>query len=289
MPILEAAPCWRRFAEFDTSVAGITWLLYAFAQINRLDCEANPALREELFARCNAVLAGLESGEGTKRIVHGEHEEREVWIPGHMPGTGVKKRFREPWAPSALPKGAKLETSDGKTSIVRNGTKVAEIVRDPEGKKWMVSERWVPPIAPFIYEDEPVDKWCSFSVMAERSPKQSILADCDCLTPVWACFFHLRFKEQGKKNARAGVAITQPRTKCCACRHSHGKECTAQGPKCKRCGYGMAHAYTVIDEGQGVEVFDGSVLGGMHDPAADFYGSGETKVLWLTDEIGGKP
>ncbi len=191
MPIIEPAPCYRRFVSFDTSIRGTCELVAAMARINVIDCEANPRLFADLNRRCRAVLQGMKDGG-----------------PGIPPG----------WKVAALE-----------------------------------------------YEDEPVDKWASFSVMAERNPKQTIRADCDCLSPLWAAFFKLH-------GIPSGIGISQPRQrKCC------------KGPQCRDgrlCGHGMAHAYTLIER-DGVEVFDGSVLGGMGEPKAGFYGSGEHAEVWL--------
>lgn len=196
MPILEPAPCYRRFAEFDTSIRGVAHLLSSFAVINVLDCRDSPRLKAELFRRCDAALAGVRHG-----------------TLGIMPGTTA---------------------------------------------------------APFEYEDEPIDKWAAFSVLAERNPKQTIRADCDCFSPMWAAYFHLR-------GIRAGTAVSQPRVRSC-CR----------GPACKRgrlCGHGMAHAYTLVNEGRGPEVVDGSVMAGMNEPEQEFYGSGEHWAIWIPQGV----
>src|SRR5262249_60322415 len=81
---------------------------------------------------------------------------------------------------------------------------------------------------PFKYVEEPIDKWQAFSVMAEQSPGQTILADCDCLSPMWAAFFYLA-------GLSAGLGISQPKTRPCK-----------TGEESLVCGQGMAHAYTVL-------------------------------------------
>ncbi len=157
------------------------------------------------------------------------------------------------------------------------------------------------PVAPFVYEEEPQDEWRTFGVMAEGRVGQSIYADCDCLAPAWGGFLWRRWKG----SVPVGVGISQPKTRPCRCRAEKGKcsgvTCTDHGPVCDTCGYGMAHAYTVVREkevprdatllsgllvpmsGQysGIAVLDGSVLGGMQKPRASFYGAGETSLKWL--------
>lgn len=157
------------------------------------------------------------------------------------------------------------------------------------------------PVAPFQYVEEPTDEWKSWGLLAETSPLQTIHLDCDCVSPVWACFFYLRWDGQ----VPVGVGISQPKTRPCRCTRCSGKDCTDEGPICESCGYGMAHAYTVVRDDalprdarrtlggmlipmsgkyRGVSVLDGSVLAGMHKPRDDFYGSGETSLKWLRED-----
>jgi hypothetical protein len=150
---------------------------------------------------------------------------------------------------------------------------------------------------PFRYVEEPVDKWQAFSVMAEQSPGQTILADCDCLSPMWAAFFYLA-------GLRAGLGISQPKTRPCK-----------SGESGLVCGHGMAHAYTVLAldsvparhgwlralcipmsptarDARGrplalepLGAFDGSTMAGMPPPRdPGFYGSGESAVCWLHED-----
>ncbi len=124
-------------------------------------------------------------------------------------------------------------------------------------------------IAPLEYRLEPVDIWRSFAAMAEFFPGQTIIGDCDCFSPLWAAYFRFR------GCPRVGLEISQPKLRPC---------CT--GPECgpyKLCGHGMAHAYTVVDNGSGkLRPFDGSSHAGMKpQPAPSFYGSGESATLLL--------
>src|SRR5512135_317833 len=50
-------------------------------------------------------------------------------------------------------------------------------------------------VAPYTYAEEPLDTWQAFNIMAERAPGQSIVLDCDCVSPVWAAFYWLRLGE----------------------------------------------------------------------------------------------
>jgi len=160
-------------------------------------------------------------------------------------------------------------------------------------------------VAPFEYREEPTDEWRTWGLLAETFPGQAIIADCDCLSPAWACFFFLRWA--GK--VPVGLGISQPKTRPCRCR-SEGKSCDARicvgdSILCARCGYGMAHAYTVLvpaalpaeakstigamlvpmgGEYEGLSVWDGSEKAGMAEPNASFYGSGETAIRILRDE-----
>ena len=168
-------------------------------------------------------------------------------------------------------------------------------------------------VAPFIYEEEPTDEWRDLSALLEGRRGQSVYADCDCLSPMWGAWFYVRglglLRKLGADRAglqRVGVGISQPKTRPCACVRStcKGRLCKPGGvPQCRACGYGMAHAYTVLDGrnlplllqrfvvpmsgaygARGLVVFDGSVLGGMGRPRPDFYGSGETAVRFLRDD-----
>ncbi len=162
------------------------------------------------------------------------------------------------------------------------------------------------PVAPYEYREEPLDEWKTFALLAETFPGQTIIADCDCLSPAWAAFFWLRWQKQ----VPVGVGISQPKTRPCRCRqqgkHCKGILCTKEGPVCASCGYGMAHAYTILGmealpdgarsvlgphlipmtgKHDGVGVWDGSVFAGMPRPRDDgFYGSGETSLKWLRRE-----
>jgi len=159
-------------------------------------------------------------------------------------------------------------------------------------------------VQPFEYTDEPIDKWTALSVAADQFPGQTMVVDCDDLVGKWGAFW----KSRTGKGApvRVGVAISQPKTRDCAAGRS--------GKIGRRCGYGMAHTYNVLDmgpdfrypfdfqgalvksdtlrnwlaergdEGSGsVFVWDGSVGCGMDRPSPSFYGSGETHVLWMPD------
>lgn len=160
------------------------------------------------------------------------------------------------------------------------------------------------PVAPFRYVEEPTDEWRTWGLLAETAPSQTINLDCDCISPVWACFFYLRWDEGF---VPVGLGISQPKTRPCRCkpRECKGVRCTDEGPICESCGYGMAHAYTVIDterlprsarqtlgglmipmsgKYRGIGVLDGSVLAGMGKPRDDFYGSGETSLKWLRED-----
>jgi hypothetical protein len=166
-------------------------------------------------------------------------------------------------------------------------------------------------VAPWEYREEPTDEWRTFGLMAETFPGQSIIADCDCLSPAWAAFFELRWNPrdnaESQGRVRTGVGISQPKTRPCRCkpRECKGRICTPEGPICESCGYGMAHAYTVLRMAdlcpdardtlgpllvpmdgryRGISVADGSVWAGMGKPRPDFYGSGETALKWLREE-----
>jgi len=166
---------------------------------------------------------------------------------------------------------------------------------DREGKP---RTRWIPPVDAIRYEDEPHDKWRDLTAIAETANGQPWRLDCDCGSPIWAAYWHLR-------GARSGIGVTQPKTR---------KNCN---PKVGGgvCGYGMAHEYTIIDlsdiwpwpalarlpgvhvDGRGVGVFDGSVLGAMGEenatgpslngPPASFYAgsNGETAHVWLPPDF----
>jgi hypothetical protein len=161
------------------------------------------------------------------------------------------------------------------------------------------------PVAPFEYREEPLDEWKTWGLLAETFPGQAAIADCDCLSPAWAAFFWLRWNG----DVPTGIGISQPKTRPCRCRHEgrkcNGIRCTDDGPVCETCGYGMAHAYTVLGAKQlpkeafdtlgvllvpmhgdykGLLVPDGSVWAGMGKPRDDFYGSGETSIKLLRDE-----
>ena len=152
-------------------------------------------------------------------------------------------------------------------------------------------------VAPFKYVEEPVDKWQLYSALAEHFAEQMLVADCDCLSILWAGFFKLACNLD-----RVGVGISQPKTRPCC----KGNECSvgdsnASAPGSGRvCGHGMAHAYNVLggempnwlrrmcvpyggDE-QGLYVFDASVKAGMSRPSNGFYGSGEHDLRWLRDD-----
>lgn len=250
MPIF-AGSGWRKFGSQDTAIPQVTNLLRAQVENNRLDCEQNPALQVELYARCQAALKGATEG------VNG--------------GLGALPGF----------------TNGGK------------------------------PVEPFHYEEEPTDEWKTFRMLAEEVPGRTIRLDCDCISPVWAAFFWFRWKGA----VPVGVGISQPKVRPCRCKAAgsrcQGIRCTPEGPICESCGYGMAHAYTILRadpftkaranrlgvglEGiprealdllrqqlipmggkyRGTMVLDGSVLAGMPKPRDDFYGSGETALKWL--------
>lgn len=167
-----------------------------------------------------------------------------------------------------------------------------------EGNLGIMPDRTVPP---FRYTDEPMDTWSAYSVLAERFPDQTIAADCDCLGPAWCAFWKTRTGRGAPR--RVGVGVTQPKTRPCC----NGKHCDTK----KMCGHGMAHLYDVIqmpagfvpasdlmgslvksdsledwletngEDSQDVYVWDGSVAGGMNRPKGNFYGSGETSILWM--------
>lgn len=161
------------------------------------------------------------------------------------------------------------------------------------------------PVAPFEYREEPTDEWRTFGMLAEMFPLQAMILDCDCVSPIWAAFFWRRWAGR----VGVGVGISQPKTRPCRCRAEgaacKGVRCTPAGPVCETCGYGMAHAYTVLRLDDlpalarrtlapllvpmtgvynGAAVFDGSVHAGMGRPKDDFYGSGETSLKWLRRE-----
>jgi hypothetical protein len=252
MPIL-ARLGWTRFVEFDTTIRAVTNLLRAVAENNVTDCQVNPRLQAELFARCRCALQGATAGSNGGL--------------GALPGTGQTKAVPAP--------------------------------DKPEGKK----DVWVPAVPPFVYEEEPLDTWNDFCLMAERKPGQTIRLDCDCISPVWAAFLWLRFDG----TVPVGVGISQPKTRQCCTRRGptnscRGRVCTDAGVFCRTCGYGMAHAFTVVripdlpddsalrrilvrmNSAPDVGVLDGSVLAGMGAPRADFYGSGESALKWLRSE-----
>lgn len=229
MPILKPAPCWTRFVEFNTNIAGTCALLRGMAEVNVEDIRDNPKLRADLDMRLRAALIGTQSGDNA--------------------GLGALPKSKEP---------------------------------------------------PLRYKEEPVDMWQAYSVLAENAPGQTIVADCDCLSPTWAGWFwdvvHLPF---------VGIGISQPKTRPCC----EGSRCSTRARK-KICGHGMAHAFTVIgaldarDPKSGelyvpaglrkllvpyngrpeVGVFDGSAFAGMPSPRDGFYGSGESAIRWLRDE-----
>ncbi len=62
MPAIHARPCWSRFLEFDTSIAGATWMILAMAMIDLIDVTRNPKLLADLEMRCRAALTGLRAG-----------------------------------------------------------------------------------------------------------------------------------------------------------------------------------------------------------------------------------
>ena len=140
---------------------------------------------------------------------------------------------------------------------------------------------------PLKYAEEPIDTWQSYAVMAEQFAGQTIVADCDCLSPLWAAFFFVPCGIRG-----VGLGISQPKTRPCSA-----------DERGRVCGHGMAHAYTVLDLRDPrvpaglarlcvrsprlpswVGVFDGSSLAGMGKPKDEFYGSGEHAIKWLRDE-----
>lgn len=171
---------------------------------------------------------------------------------------------------------------------------------------------------PFVYTDEPVDKWSAFSVAADRFPGQSVIADCDDLVGPWGAFWKSRawdrkirsWLDEDEKKARrvpleVGVGISQPNVRpCCT-----GASCGERGKQ--MCGHGMAHTFNVLlmstdfspefDFGGALVdgsrladhcevpsygrlmVWDGSVAAGMRRPSPDFYGSGETSVEWMSN------
>lgn len=92
------------------------------------------------------------------------------------------------------------------------------------------------PVAPFAYREEPTDEWRTFAMMAEDNAGQTIWLDCDCISPVWACFFWLRWGGQ----VPVGVGISQPKTRACRCRvegvQCKGRVCTPEGPVYGTCG-----------------------------------------------------
>ena len=182
--------------------------------------------------------------------------------------------------------------------------------------------RKIAPVDAIRYEDEPHDVWRDVSSIAETANGQPWRLDCDCGSPFWACYWHL-------KGLRAGIGVSQPRTR------------PGMLPGAPASGYGMAHEYTVLDAtpawpwkglaalpgvhlgtvpsvphpdvdtylryGGGAKdvrikpsiaeargVFDGSVLGAMGHPDArgpakgppvTFYGSGESAAAWLPDDF----
>jgi hypothetical protein len=115
---------------------------------------------------------------------------------------------------------------------------------------------WIPPVRPLVYATEPTDRWSSASALCERSPGQTIYADCDCLSPLWACYWYFRGAN------RVGIGVSQPMTRN-----------TEDGVR----GFGTAHEYTMLDlpeatqqlralpgvflDAAGVGVFDASVSG----------------------------
>lgn len=176
------------------------------------------------------------------------------------------------------------------------------------------------PVAPFVYQEEPLDTWQTFGIMAERAVGQSIVLDCDCVSPVWAAFFWRRLAER----LPVGLGVSQPKTRVCchdAASPCKGAGCAvtpAAGKTCRRCGYGMAHAFTVVGYVPGMPdllrrllvpmpgeyvaeirdergrrrlwrgragAFDGSVFAGMPAPRPSFYGSGESAVAWLRPDL----
>jgi hypothetical protein len=236
MPILSGVG-WRKFLSQDATIGQTTNVLRAMGENNVEECQLNPALQRELFARCQAALEGLR--EGTN---------------GGL----------------------------GALSGVRN-----------QGK----------PVPPFEYREEPLDEWKTVGLLAETFPGQAWILDCDCVSPAWCAFYRLRWN--GK--VRTGLGISQPKTRPCRCRPGdcHGVHCTDEGPICDTCGYGMAHAYSLLawddlpreaqktleplvvpmtGDYKGLVVGDGSVWAGMGKPRPSFYGSGETAVRMLRNE-----
>lgn len=176
----------------------------------------------------------------------------------------------------------------------------------------------IAPVDAIRYEDEPHDVWRDLGSVAETANGQPWRVDCDCASPIWACYWHLL-------GFRAGIGVSQPKTK------------PGMVPGSPGSGGGMAHEYTLLDatpvwpweglaELPGVHlgiaatshpdaettirygdgrlsgpslpeargVFDGSVLGAMGFPDAKgpvtgppvtFYGSGESAAQWLPHDF----
>lgn len=199
---------------------------------------------------------------------------------------------------------------------------VLSLSGEPErGLDGKAKTRKVAPVDAIRYEDEPHDVWRDLSSIAETANGQPWRLDCDCGSPVWACYFHLL-------GFRAGIGVSQPKTR------------PGMAPGTPGSGGGMAHEYTILDatpvwpwpgltELPGVHlgivkvphpdeatwlryggesaqsrmlpslpeargVFDGSVLGAMGFPDAKgpvtgppvtFYGSGESAAQWLSDDF----
>ncbi len=129
-----------------------------------------------------------------------------------------------------------------------------------------------------------------------------MIVDCDDLVGMWGSFWNSR--PLINRPRRVGVGVSQPKTRDC-CR---GKECKLG----RVCGHGMAHTFNVLDlgtsfkpgslfqgtlieshplrewlakegdqESDGVWVWDGSVGAGMNETGPEFFGSGESSVLWM--------
>lgn len=156
MPIVEVHPGYRRFVEFDARIAGVAsggrWMLELAVEA----CQQHPALRDELFRRCRALLQGI---------------RQDFRLPGQK-AFGVLPS--EPPRPDA------------------NVRDPAERERAHARAVAAWERRRVPPLA---YVDEPDDLWRALSAAAEHFVGQTWTGDCDCLSAWVGAFIFCRMTE----------------------------------------------------------------------------------------------
>lgn len=132
--------------------------------------------------------------------------------------------------------------------------------RDPRLREDLERRILLPPRVGLEYRRDPAylpDRWSTWAVLSKRTaPHQPMKDDCEGQASIYAT---ARLEIEKKPIA---VLIRQP-------------DATAYQPS------PMAHAYNEIPEGGKIEVFDGSVLNGMHAPPPEFYASGRVGRILL--------